>query len=575
MKKSLKLLPLIFSAVFFLQSAWGQVLNNTQIIHSDHWIYDSLYKLGKESKILGFYENTMLSVGEIKFYFEQLDRESLSASGQAIYDQAYDFLYSDSNLIPKIPFLKDEAFKLEANLIANPELYYKSNSQIPWSFRYCFNDNFLTLPVIFGISDYFTIATYPVFAKSNLGQQDPKNISNIPYKEDDIEFNFIKFSYGSAGLYFDNWGINLNINRQYLTIGNTKLGSIFYNKTFESDAYAQLNLYTRCFKYSGDIVQVDYSKYLFLHQIEFLAFKNFKLGVLEGSQLCQPAELRFNIPFMFMHQFAAWDDYSRSTNETPYAEENFCAYFGVLFEWTPIKNTRFYLLYAQNELQIPSERNSFMGGLYPDSFGYQLGTDISIPAIGDGYWNIALEGVYASPYLYIKHTPKASLYRVRNDNLSSDKIKSWVGFPYGPDCLAGHLSFGYEKPAKWSASLGYNLIVKGEKDFSIFDQTSKPDPDKKRGDYDTNQDYSSYYPPTAFNLGTKSHEEAQADALDMFPSGTLQYTNQIILKGSYILNKHFLFKGQFLYSIVKNAKHETGNSQNGLELSLSMTYNLF
>ncbi|MBR6341314.1 MAG: hypothetical protein IKR64_05395, partial [Treponema sp.] len=181
MKKSLKLLPLIFSAVFFLQSAWGQVLNNTQIIHSDHWIYDSLYKLGKESKILGFYENTMLSVGEIKFYFEQLDRESLSASGQAIYDQAHDFLYSDSNLIPKIPFLKDDAFKLESNLIVNPELYYKSNSQIPWSFRYCFNDNFLTLPVIFGISDYFTIATYPVFAKSNLGQQAPNNISNIPY----------------------------------------------------------------------------------------------------------------------------------------------------------------------------------------------------------------------------------------------------------------------------------------------------------------------------------------------------------------------------------------------------------
>ena len=162
--------------------------------------------------------------------------------------------------------MKDDAFKLETNIIVNPELYYKSNEDIPWSFRYYFTDNFLTMPVVFGISDYFTIGTAPFMNASNKGASEPNNISNFPY-HDDFEFNFIRFSYGSTGLYFDNWGINLNVNRQSLSIGNTKLGSIFYNKTFESDAYAQLNLFTKCFKYSGDIVQVDYSKYLFLHQI--------------------------------------------------------------------------------------------------------------------------------------------------------------------------------------------------------------------------------------------------------------------------------------------------------------------
>ena len=574
MKKIFKLHLLIILLFLFAQSLWSQVLNDTQIIHSDQWIYDSLYKLGKETKTLGFYENTMLSVGEIKFYFENIDKDELSEAGKSIYDRIEAFLYSDSNLIPDIPFMEDDSFKLETNLIVNPELYYKSNDQIPWSFRYCYVDNFITLPVVLGISDYFTIGTYPFFGKSNIGQQDSKNISNVPYKEDDIEFNFIKFSYGSTGLYFDNWGINLNINRQGLTIGNTKLGSIFYNKTFETDAYAQLNVYTNCFKYSGDIIQVDYSKYLFLHQIEFIAFKNFKLGVLEGSQLCQPAELRFNIPFMFMHQFAAWEDYSRSTDITPYAEENFCAYFGVLCEWNPIKYTRFYLLYAQNELQTASERNSYIGGLYPDSFGYQAGIDLSIPAIFDGYWNIALEGVYASPYLYIKHTPIASLYREREDNLSPDIIKSWIGFPYGPDCIAGHISFGYEKPSKWNANLGYNLIVKGENDFAMFKEMSKPQTDK-RGKYEDTEDFYSYYPPTAFNLGTKTHEEAQEDALNMLPSGILQYTNQIILNGSYIINNHFKLNGQFIYSIIKNCGHQTDKSENGVELSLSITYNLF
>ena len=576
MKRFLKIPLFVCLFALFTQSVWSQVLNDTQIIHSDHWIYDSIYKLGKETKTLGFYENTMLSVGELKFYFEKIDKESLSASGQTIYDKVEDFLYSDSNLIPKIPFLKDDAFKLDANLIVNPELYYKSNEEIPWSFRYCFTDNFITLPVILGISDYFTIATYPFFGKSNIGQQDPKNISNIPYKSDDIEFNFIKFSYGSTGLYFDNWGINLNVNRQGLTIGNTALGSIFYNKTFETDAYAQLNLYTKCFKYSGDIVQVDYSKYLFLHQLEFIAFNNFKLGVLEGSQLCQPAEIRFTIPFMFMHQFAAWKDYSSEVHLTPYEEENFCAYFGVLCEWTPIKNTRFYLIYSQNELQTSNERKGFVSGLYPDSFGYQAGTDISIPAVYDGYWNINLEGVYASPYLYIKHTPKASLYRERDDNLSSDVIKSWVGFPYGPDCIAANFSFGYEKPSKWNASLGYNLIIKGENDFRMFDEKSKPQEHTfDNAPYDDETEYSSYYPPVAYNLGTLTYDQAKADALNMLPSGIVQYTNQILLNGSYIINNHFKCNGQFIYSIIKNSNHIPGKSQNGVELSFSITYNLF
>lgn len=576
MKKSFRIT--IFTFLFFMifHPAFSQVLNNSQIINYDHWIYDSLYKLGKETKTLGFYENTMLSIGELKFYFEKIDEEKLSPSGKTVYNRIKDFLYSDSNLIPKLPFLfKDDAFKLDINLIANPELYYKSNDDIDWSFRYCYKDNFLSLPVIFGISDYFTIGTTPVFAKSNLGQQADDNFTNLPYKEDDFEFNFIKFSYGSSGLYFDNWGINLNINRQGLSIGNTKLGSIFYNKTFETDAYGQLNIFTKSFKYSGDIVQVDFSKYLFLHQIEFIFFNNFKLCALEGSQLCQPAELRFTIPFMFMHQFAAWEDYSRSRDVTPYAEENFCAYFGVLWEWAPVKNTRFYLIYAQNEMQTKSERNSYIGGLYPDSFGYQVGTDISIPAIYDGYWNIALEGVYASPYLYIKHTPKASLYRVRSDNLSTDKINSWVGFPFGPDCIAGHLSFGYEKPGKWNASLGYNLIAKGQNDFSMFKETSKTNPDKDQGDYDEDEDYSSYYPPVAFNLGKKDHDQAQKDALNMLPSGIIQYSNQIILSGGYTINKHLCLNGQALFSIVKNANHEEGNSQNGIELSFSLTYNLF
>ena len=138
---------------------------------------------------------------------------------------------------------------------------------------------------------------------------------------------------------------------------------------------------------------------------------------MEGSLLCQPAELRFANPLMFMHQYAAASDY---TGDVLYSQENFCAYFGLLSEWTPFKNTRLYAIYAQNEIQQAGEISTPKGNSTPNGLGLQFGVDSSIPTSNDGYWNFGGEFSYTSPYLYIKHTPQNSLYRSRHDNLSSD-----------------------------------------------------------------------------------------------------------------------------------------------------------
>lgn len=562
---------IIFTFLFVLLSnSYSQVINNSQIINPDHWIYDSLYKLGKEQKVLGFYDNTLLSVGEIKFYFKQIEYDTLSSSGKKVYERIYDFLNTDLNILPKISFIDDDAFKLGTNLIVAPELYYKSNPEIDWTFNYFYKNNPLTLPLIFGISDYITIESDLFFGKSHKGSADSNNISNIPYKEDDLEFLFLNFSYGSTGLYFDNWGINLNINRQGLAIGNTRFGSIFYNKTFETDAIGQLNVFSKCFKYSGDIIQVDYSKYLFIHQVELMLNKNFRFAIMEGSLLCQPAELRFTIPFMFMHQFSAWNNYRNRKDGYPYEEEKFCAYFGLSFDWIPVKNTRLYFIYAQNEIQIPSERQD-NGMFYPDSLGFQLGTDISIPTDNDGYWNFNFEGVYASPYLYIKHTPLSSLYRTREDNLSPDNIKTWIGLPFGPDSIALSLSTGYEKVSKWNINLGYNLILKGEHDFTMFDKKSKNMNTTEYGE----EEFYDYYPPNSYHLGTRTFDEVVSDALNMLPSGIIQYTNQIVIEGEYTINRQMQINSKGVYSFIYNSKHQSDIFEHGFELSLSFQYSIF
>ena len=189
-----KLILSLFIFLSFEMFGFAQVVNDTQIVYSDSWVYDAMYKLGKESKTLGFYENKMLSVGELKFYLKQIDKESLSASGQDIYNSIENFLYGDGNILNK--FAKDEnkdpALSFYTNLRINPEFYFKSNENIPWSFNYFYNDNLLTIPLEFGVSDYFTISVDPFVGKSHLGSSKPDSICNIPYRDDDPEFMFIR-----------------------------------------------------------------------------------------------------------------------------------------------------------------------------------------------------------------------------------------------------------------------------------------------------------------------------------------------------------------------------------------------
>lgn len=559
--------------VIFTSFVSAQVMNNAQVLKSGHWIYESLDKLCKEQRVSVFNENSMMSVAELKFCLNQIDYDRLSDSGKNNYDSINEYLNNYSNLITpinkllKTTVLDDSGIKLNLNVILNPELYYKSNPDIDWSFNYYFIDNIATAPVQFGFGNIIAVENDVFVGKSHLAASEPGAFTNLPYRgSDDFEFLFNKFAYGSVGKAFDNWGFNIQLGKQGYSIGNTMMDSVFYSDKFETDAYFLLSLYSKSLKYSLDITQVDYSKFLYLHQLELIAFKNIKFSIMEGSQVVGPLELRFMNPFLFMHQMSGWNDYGEDNN--PYAEEKFCAYFGYLLESTIIKNTRIYVLYAQNEIQSKAERTG-NGRFYPDSYAYQAGFETSIPSKYDGYWNFGVEGVYTSPYMYIKHTPEASLYRTRQDNLSSDYIKTWLGSPFGPDNISFAAKFGFMKNSKWQANLGYLFSMKGEIDTDIFDIK------KKYADDRDSEDYYAYYPPVEHNLGTGTDEELINKALNMLPSGIVQYTNRISLDGEYRLNNHIKFNAQGIYSFVINNKHILNQNDQGIELSISMTYNLF
>lgn len=540
--------------------------NNGYVFPAGHWIYNSLYTLAKEQKVTGFYENSMMTAAELKFYFDELDYDSLSDSGKLLYEKVAALLSPSENGNPAFTFIPQ--------LRVNPEVYYKSNDDIPFTFNYNYKDNFLTLPLIVGFSDSVMMESDIFFGKSHIGAIQNNNYFNIPFREDEPEFMFPRHTYGAFAKVFDGWGLSFVMAKEGLSIGNTKTGSIFYNNTFETDAYMQMNLFAESFKYSLDIVQVDYSKNLYLHQVEARPWKQFKIGFMEGTQIVGPFELRFINPFMVQHSLSAWNDLNQ--DDSPYGEEKICAYFGFNFDWTPVKNVRIYGIYAQNEIQAPNERDR-VGVLYPNSLGFQLGTDFTIPSRKDGFWNVSLEGIYTSPYLYYKHTAEASLYREREDNMSSDMIKTWIGTPLGPDCLAFETGFGYEKLSKWKWNVSYMLTMKGENDFSLFDEKSKPSAtctdDAKRGNPGT--EYYSYYPVVAFRLDPSKYDECKEDAQDMWLHGIIQYTNQISAEAEYSFNEMLTASGRCTYTWIFNNNHISDVFEKGLELTFAIKYNVF
>ena len=548
-----------------LKEPANKSFNSSQLLPAGHWIYDSLKTLFMEERLVCFNENSMMTISEIKFYFEQLDPDTLSPSGRKLYDEAEEFLYENDSLLDLTPFRFDFDTKFTA------EGYYKTSDDIPWSFRYNYKDNFASFPLKFGFSDYVAVESDLFLGKSHYGSSRNDNYTNLPYRNGDFEFMFPRFAYGSLAGSFNGWGANIHIGKQGFQIGDTKIGSVIYNNTFETDSYINLNLYSKYFKYSMDVVQISNEKWFYLHQFTARLHKTFKFSAIEGSMLNAPFEIRYLNPLMIMHQYASWTQYNSDNKNGIYGENHFCAYLAGLFEWQPVENLRIYGLYAQNELQLPMEKDR-MGVLAPDSLGGQLGVELNLPFEG-GYWKGFAEAIYTSPYLYIKQNPESSLYRQRGDNLVSDTIYSWVGSPFGPDTFGVKTGVSYEQPRHWSAGLDYFFLAKGENDFDIFYQKEKD------GIY---QGFYNYYPWVKYRIAEKSNDpnsdavynEEYSKARNMWVSGTPMYVNQISLEGEYIFNQRFSGSARTIYTFIFNAGHQSGRFAHGVEFAISLSYTL-
>jgi hypothetical protein len=317
-------------------------------------------------------------------------------------------------------------------------------------------------------------------------------------------------------------------------------------------SYGTLSFYAPFISYAASAMELEVTKYLYLHHLQIRILKRLSLGLVEGVMVNAPFEIRYLNPMMIFHSFSAWesyDDYNADLADPDkyiLEESRVGSYLGITLDFRPWNYGRLYGLAAMNQFQIPSEKEN-EDSTVPDGLAFQLGYESWIPLSGRlfnrdyrGHLWFGLEGVYTYPYMYILRDKGWSYYR-ESMEVSNDPIREWVGSPFGPDSAAGTVWLGYRDSSLWSLSLSFLYLAQGpNSDAAIFT--------KKDGEY---------------------YSKTRNQMLSMSPSGTASHTYQLTLNAQWSPWDWLSLSFQPGYRITSNYKHQKGRLEQGLELVFS------
>lgn len=573
-----KIIQFLSALVLLSAFSFAQVYSDQQAIPAGHWIYDALYYMNLEQKKSSTLDNAPLTVAELYLNFQQIDQEELSEAGKSLYEKAEGFFER------KKYFFDFNGAKFTFNAILNPVGTIRTTKDVDWSYASSYTDSDQGYVSTSAMGSVYTepVAVFPFI----LDFEELAYISVEPYagagpfwalSSDFYAINIPKGNNGaeffmwpmnanaSIGKTFNGWGAGLQVGRQGLQIGRTKTGSIIYNSTFQSDFFTQLNLYSPHLKYTMDVVQVDVSRFFYVHSAELVPFSWIKLGIMEGTLIDGPFEIRYLNPLIFMHAYSGWRQYTSDNEKKYYDEAHFCAYFGWTFDITPCKYLRIYGMYAQNEIQSSVELNNDFDYSVPDSYAYQLGVEVNLP-LKEGYLATAIEGIYTTPFCYLKPTKAASLMRIRENDAESyglGSISSWLGSPFGPDAVGVQLSADYDCPTKFKAGASYLFVAHGSNSFGLFNKKKTI----------SGVEYESFYPSAMYLQGELADKTKAMRTLSL--TDTVQYTNRITLSGEYYFMKNLSTAATAAYTFIFNNKGRDGVFAHGLEFTVSAKYTVF
>ena len=184
----------------------------------------------------------------------------------------------------------------------------------------------------------------------------------------------------------------------------------------------------------------------------------------------------------------------------------------------------------------------------------------------EGYLATAIEGIYTTPFCYLKPTKAASLMRIRENDAESyglGSISSWLGSPFGPDAVGVQLSADYDCPTKFKAGASYLFVAHGSNSFGLFNKKKTI----------SGVEYESFYPSAMYLQGELADKTKAMRTLSL--TDTVQYTNRITLSGEYYFMKNLSTAATAAYTFIFNNKGRDGVFAHGLEFTVSAKYTVF
>ncbi|MDR0636310.1 MAG: hypothetical protein LBF87_04455 [Treponema sp.] len=528
--------------VALLAAAEAVALPAQKLLYPGDWAYDALAVLAQEQGLVFFADST-LTVSQLNNMLDEIDDETLSPSGQRLRRQLREYLAA-----PPLYAYQSDAIEAGVDVEVTTEAFVKSNSAVPW-----IHDNYerrplFVAPLTLSFGSWLTAGLDPQFAENEKTTLRNDNYTNIPIDlAPEFDLHFPKRAYLSIGIPFGKAsGVYFSIGIGENFYGRTRTGSILLSDYMDRVSFGRLSLFSPNLRYGAEIMQLEATKYLYMHYLQLRLFKRLTLSFTEGMMVNAPLELRYLNPLMVFHNLEPWktyDDYNEDlgngdTPAEPTGETRAGAFFGTKIEYQLGKYIRLYGLLGLSQLQLPIEREHWEDDLTPDALAFQLGTEASLPA-WDGYWRFGLEGVYTYPYMYLKWDKGWSYYKesTQVDNMT---LRQWTGTPFGPDSIAGTLWAGYEVPRSWSLTLSFLFAAQGELSSTDIFNTEK---------YRSSPEVADVVKPL---------------------TGTPTYTSTISLKGTWSPYSWIHLMLQPGYRIINNYDHESGKTEHGFELALSV-----
>ncbi|MDR0401296.1 MAG: hypothetical protein LBH51_10215 [Treponema sp.] len=501
--KGLSILTMRFCLLFLCGAAVFS-LPKQKILYPGDPLYDSLAILAMEQGIV-FLAGSTLTVMQAEQLLDRVEPDSLSPPGLVRYNRVRAGLAEDGAFSLSSSILR---FDLDPGL--QPELYFKSNQDLSWVYGRNQRLPFFPFSTAFSLSSYLTLESDLYFGENRRLSDAHDNYFNFMYDKmidrvQNIDTNLPKRAYISAGYPFRNgMGINFRLGIGDDFIGRTRTGSIILSDNMKEPSYGNLTIYTPYLKYTADVMQLEVTKYFYLHRININVFDRLSFSMVEGVMVNAPFEIRFLNPLMIFHGLTAWETYRMKggyNDQFGGTGDRVGSFLGLIFDGRIWKYGRLYGMAAMNQLELPGvERGP--ESTTPDGFAFQGGYESFLP-LESGYLNFGLEGVYTFPYMYVLESVHWSFVRESKEVSNPELIREWTGTPFGPDSIAGTVWAGYQSSAPWSLYLSFLMVVQGEKSgTNIFD--SPP-----------------YFPVT--------HE----DILVTTPTGTPTYTYVVSAEGKW------------------------------------------